>query len=413
MVERVPLKRWEECFLLRFSDAYPSGEKGGNCQRVNTSADKTTRVGMSGQKDPSGFGGYLVLKRRSESSPQLNLIYNLCAFPSTASVRFSDRHTLCAFPCYGLCMNDLPPCPTTEELADHLTAPPGSKDRFGVNGTGVLVTAGLVAAADAFWEKETIGTFQKNLDLHPKVWDKLVAINKDQRLPPLQKDLPASYTALYALVVMKDEELKAAEAEGGIKSSASSRSILDWTKAYRLKGSGIEQEMPLTLVLKDDLTAERQQDLLDALKEVALQYGAEVREGKGGLKQAEVKAGARKAVADRIEEELIRLLGPVMLSAPDDLKQKFQVRSATDLIEGPRTTFTGFFQNLVGKVDGLFWREHGRSYCLKIARDFNLTQSRTDRFQLKDRLKKAVEKWDPIITGFGSMVEEIQSTYMK
>ena len=50
MVERVPLKRWEECFLLQFSDAYPSGEKGGNCQRVNTSADKTTRVGMSGQK---------------------------------------------------------------------------------------------------------------------------------------------------------------------------------------------------------------------------------------------------------------------------------------------------------------------------------------------------------------------------
>ena len=310
-------------------------------------------------------------------------------------------------------MNDLPPCPTTEELADHLTAPPGSKDRFGGNGAGVLVTAGLVAAADATWDKWTIGTFQDNQKLHPKVWDKLVAINKDQRLPPLQKDLPASYTALYALVVMKDEELKAAEAEGGIKSSASSRSILDWTKAYRLKGSGIEQEMPLTLVLKDDLTAERQQDLLDALKEVALQYGAEVREGKGGLKQAEVKAGARKAVADRIEEELIRLLGPVMLSAPDDLKQKFQVRSATDLIEGPRTTFTGFFQNLVGKVDGLFWREHGRSYCLKIARDFNLTQSRTDRFQLKDRLKKAVEKWDPIITGFRSMVEEIQSTYMK
>jgi hypothetical protein len=170
--------------------------------------------------------------------------------------------------------------------------------------------------------------------------------------------------------------------------------------------------MPLTLVLKEDLTAEQQQDLLCALKEVAIQYGAEVREGKGGLKQAEVKAEARKAVAERIDEELMRLLGPVVLSAPEDLKSKFEVRSAADLIEGPRATFTGFFQNLVGKVDGLFWREHGRSYCLKIARDFNLTQSRTDRFQLKDRLKKAVEKWDKEIDGFGSMVAEIQSTYM-
>ena len=315
-------------------------------------------------------------------------------------------------------MSDLPPCPTTEELADRLTAPLGSKDRFGRDGAGVLVTAGLVAAANASWDKGAIGNFQDNQKLHPKVWDKLVAIHKDQKLLGIKDLLPASYTALYALVVMSDEELKAALQDGLLKRSKeegpiSSRSILDWTKAYRLKGTGIEQEMPLTLVLKEDLTADRQQDLLSALKEVALQYGAEVREGKGGLRQAEVKAEARKAVADRIEEELMRLLGPVILSAPEDLKSKFEVRSAADLIEGPRATFTGFFQNLVGKVDGLFWREHGRSYCLKIARDFNLTQSRTDRFQLKERLKKAVENWDKKIEGFGSMVAEIQSTYMK
>jgi hypothetical protein len=315
-------------------------------------------------------------------------------------------------------MSELPPCPTTEELADHLTAPLGSKERFGRDGAGVLVTSGLVAAANACWNKDAISTFQDNQKLHPKVWDKLVAIHKDQKLPCIKDLLPASYTALYALVVMKDEELKAALQDGLLKRSKekgpiSSRSILDWTKAYRLKGSGIDQEMPLTLVLKEDLTAERQQDLLCALKEVALQYGAEVREGKGGLKQAEVKAEARKAVADRIDEELMRLLSPVVHSAPEDLKSKFEVRSAADLIEGPRAKFTGFFQNLVGKVDGLFWREHGRSYCLKIARDFNLTQSRTDRFQLKDRLKKAVENWDSKIEGFGSMVAEIQSTYMK
>ena len=310
-------------------------------------------------------------------------------------------------------MSDLPPCPTAEELAQRLTAPLGSKDRFGRNGDEVLVTAGMVAAANASWDKGNISTFQMNQDLHPKVWDKLVAIHNDQRLLPLRKDLPASYTALYALVVMKDEELKAAEEEGVIKSRASSRSLLDWTKAYRLKGSGIEQEMPLTLVLKEDLTAEQQQDLLSALKEVALQYGAEVREGKGGLRQAEVKAEARKAVADRIDGELKRLLGPVVLSAPEDLKQKFEVRSAADLIEGRRDAFTGFLQVLEGKVQEVFWRKYGRTYCLKIARDFNLTQSRTDRFQLKERLKKAVENWDKEIEGFGLMVAEIQSTYMK
>ena len=315
-------------------------------------------------------------------------------------------------------MSDLPPCPTTEELAERLTAPLGSKDRFGRNGAAVLVTAGLVAAANASWDKGTINTFQDNQKLHPKVWDKLVAIHKDQKLGSIKDLLPASYTALYALVVMSDEELKAALQDGLLnrskeKGPISSRSILDWTKAYRLKGSGIEQEMPLTLVLKQDLSAEREQDLLCALKEVALQYGAEVREGKGGLKQAEVKAEARKAVADRIDEELMRLLGPVVLSAPEDLKTKFEVRSAAELIAGRRDAFTGFLQVLEGKVQEVFWQKYGLAYCLKIARDFNLTQSRTDRFQLKDRLKTAVKNWDSKIEGFASMVEEIQSTYMK
>ena len=310
-------------------------------------------------------------------------------------------------------MSDLPPFPTTEELADHLTAPLGSKDRFGRDGAAVLVTAGLVAAANASWDKGTIGTFQYNQKLHPKVWDKLVAIHKDQRLLPIKDLLPASYTALYALVVMKDEELKAAGADGVIKSNASSRSLLDWTKAYRLKGTGIEQEMPLTLVLKEDLTAERQQDLLSALKQIALQYGAEVREGKGGLKQAEVKAEARKAVADRIEEELMREIGKVVADAPADIRQKFQISSAAYLIEGPRATFTGFFQNLVGKVKIEFWKQFGRAYCLKIARDFNLTESRAERFQLKKRIQDDFKViWGPQINGFDEMTDKILLTYM-
>ncbi len=299
-------------------------------------------------------------------------------------------------------------------VARHLSAPPGSKDRFGKGAAEVLVTAGLVAAANSEWDRGTIRTFQQEQDLHPKVWDKLVSIHKDQRLVPIKDLLPASYTALYALVVMSDEELTAALATKDlVTAKASSRALLDWTKAYRLKRSGIEQEMPLTLVLKEDLTPEQHQELLRDLKEVALQYGTEIREGKGGLRQAEVKAGVRKALAEEIDDELMCLLGPVVINAPEELKSKFEIGSAADLIEGPRATFTGFFQNLAGKVDGVFWKKYGRAYCLKIARDFNLTESRTDRYQLKDRLEKAVEKWDSEMAGFRTMVEEIQSTYMQ
>jgi hypothetical protein len=311
-------------------------------------------------------------------------------------------------------MSDLPPCPTTQELADRLTAPLGSKDRFGRNGAAVLVTAGLVAAANASWDKGTISTFQDNQKLHPKVWDKLVAIHKDQRLEPIKELLPASYTAIYALVVMSDEEFSAAVAQELLKvKNLSSRAILDWTKAYRLRGTGIGKEIPLTLVLPDDLTPQQHKILLSALQETAAEFGAQVLEGKGGVKQAGLKADRRKALASEIEEHLMQEIAAVVSGAPEDLKSRFGIRSTSDLIEGPKATFTGFFQNLVGKVKIEFWRQFGRAYFLKIARDFNLTDSRAERFQLKKRILDDFKAtWGPQISGFDAMADQILTTYM-
>jgi hypothetical protein len=319
---------------------------------------------------------------------------------------------LCALPCYSVAVTARVPVPTPDSLREHLSAA-GSKDRFGSSAAEVLALAQQVAAADSDWDKGTIASFQKDQKIHPKVWGKLVAIAKSKNLKGLpEENLPASYTALYALVVMKADELKAAQEEKVIGPNASSRAILDWTKAYRLRSTGIEQEIPITLVLREDLTPQEHQDLLSALKETAERFGAEVREGKGGVKQAEVKAEARKALATQIEEELMREIGEVVASAPEDLKTRFGIRTAADLIDGPRATFTGFFQNLEGKVEGAFWRKHGRAYCLRIARDFNLTESRADRYQFKKRLEDAAKKWEETIEGFEEMVQKVFQTYM-
>lgn len=298
-------------------------------------------------------------------------------------------------------------------LKERLKGAVGSKDRFGSTAAEVLEISALVAAAQDSWDKDTVAAFQKEQKIHPKVWGKLASIARSKNLQTLHRvDLPASYTALYALAVMSPEELQEALKDGLVRSDASSRSILDWTKAYRLRGTGIEQEIPMTLVLRQDLSPEQQQDLLESLGKVANQFGAEVVEGKSGVKQAGVKADLRKAKATVIEDELMRLLGSVVLNAPDALKQKFQVTCAAELISGSRQSFTGFLQNLVGKVKIEFWREYGRAYCLKIARDFNLTESRTERFKLKDRISKANVAWKSEIPGFESMTSGILKTYM-
>jgi hypothetical protein len=183
-----------------------------------------------------------------------------------------------------------------------------------------------------------------------------------------------------------------------------------------MRGTGIEQEIPLTLVLREDLTGQQKQDLMEALREIADSFGAEVLEGKGGVRQTELKADLRKVRAAEIEEELMRLLGPVVLNAPDALKQQFQVTSGADLIGGSREHFTGFLQVLEGKGDQtVFWQKYGRAYCLKYALDFTLSESRAERFQLKKRVKMAIDRWgiENAIPGFQEIAEEVMRTYMR
>jgi hypothetical protein len=303
--------------------------------------------------------------------------------------------------------------PSPAELAERLRAAPGSKERFGTTTAAVLETARLVAAADDSWDKGTVSAFQEQEKINVKVWGKLVAIARSdalQSLPP--NDLPASYTALYALVVMTPQELQQAVAENVVRAKVSSRFILDWTKAFRLRGSGIEQEVPLTLVLRRDLTPQEHQDLQRALVDAAAAFDAEVIEGKGGIKQAGIKADLRRAKALEAEAELVTVLEPVVSNAPEDLKSKFEVFSAQDLATAKREVFTGFLQVLEGKASEMFWRKHGRAYALKIARDFNLVENRTERYLLKRRLESAQENWMPVIDGFQKMVDKVERTYM-
>ena len=156
---------------------------------------------------------------------------------------------------------------------------------YGKGAQQVFETSELVAAAQVHWDRVEIQWIQEDRSIHPKVWDKLVLIHKhQQRLQDLipSKDLPSNYTALYALVVMSADEIQALVADGLLSSQnrPSSKALLDWTKTFRKGDQGVAKELPLTLVLQEVLTEQQEQDLLNAIAEVAERFGVEVRSGK-------------------------------------------------------------------------------------------------------------------------------------
>jgi len=286
---------------------------------------------------------------------------------------------------------------------------------YGKSAQQVFETSALIAAAQVHWDRVEIQRLQDDRNIHPKVWDKLVLIHKDQqRLQELipSKYLPSNYTALYALVVMSVDEIKALVADGLLSSQnrPSSKALLDWTKTFRKGDQGISKELPLTLLLQEVLTEQQEQDLLNAIAEVAERFGVEVRSGKG-IKQAEVKEQERSNRASQLEEDLMKALQPLWERSLLPEREKFSLASLSDLVNGSRATFTGFIIAVI-RDKNIFWKEAGKEFCLKVALDYNREESRVQRGNYKTRIKQVIELHGTDVTGLGEFANMVLSTFM-
>ena len=286
---------------------------------------------------------------------------------------------------------------------------------YGKGAQQVFETSELVAAAQVHWDRVEIQWIQEDRSIHPKVWDKLVLIHKhQQRLQDLipSKDLPSNYTALYALVVMSADEIQALVADGLLSSQnrPSSKALLDWTKTFRKGDQGVAKELPLTLVLQEVLTEQQEQDLLNAIAEVAERFGVEVRSGKG-FKQAEVKEQERSNRASQLEEDLMKALQPFWERSLLPEREKFSLASLSYLVNGSRATFTGFIIAVI-RDKKIFWKEAGKVFCLKVALDYNREESRVQRGNYKTRIKQVIELHGTDVTGLGEFANMVLSTFM-
>ncbi len=108
--------------------------------------------------------------------------------------------------------------------------------RFGTSSEDVFQLAYLMSAISNSLPKSEVKKICKDLNIHEKVWMKFLRIVNDSRLNAMRDsnhNLPNSYTALYALSVMNDDEFAAYMYETELNCDTPSRAILDWTRQYR------------------------------------------------------------------------------------------------------------------------------------------------------------------------------------
>ena len=260
---------------------------------------------------------------------------------------------------------------------------------YGETAEAVLATGQALLHVQKETSLQEFRDFRDAVGWHPKIFSKLLMIGKDPRLLPHVSDLPTSYTAIYALASLSDEEFAAAAKEGVISPSASVRFIGDWTKARRLHGNAVVEEIALTLTVRRSKSAEEVDALLATLKGAADAAGASLMVGTGSVR--ETVAGERQSTAEQILALLVGRMDTVVKSADPALLKQFNVASGEALVKGEMRQFTGFLVRATGSTDAM-WEHHGKDYCLKVCLEFNSTTSRAQRFNYKKRLLEVKER---------------------
>ena len=262
---------------------------------------------------------------------------------------------------------------------------------YGSTAQEVLKTAQVLVQQEHQLSAEDLRAFRDGTTWHPKVFSKLLGIGKDQRLVGMAERLPASYSSIYPLTTLSDAELKAAASEGIVRPDASSREILDWIKVKRLEGMDLPETITLSATSKAALTQERKAALLAALQQAAEPFGISIEEGTTDRGTRRAAKASRELRSDDLLQRLSNDLKQVVLDAPGVLLKEFEVSDAASLADGEIRVLTGMLVRLCGGSAGM-WETYGKQYCLKVALEFNKTESRAQRFNYRRRLLEVKEK---------------------
>ena len=293
----------------------------------------------------------------------------------------------------------------------HPMPPAASAAELAARGQGktaaeVIDTGQTLLLQEVRLNSEDFQTFCKATGWHPKVVSKLLVIGRDKRLLPLTPQLPRSYSAIYPLTTLTDAELNLAVSEGTCRPDASSREVLDWIKVKRLEGMDLPETVTFSGTSVDPLTKERKAALLAALQQAALTFGVIVIEGGPSTGTRKATKASRETIAQHLLQQLTTDLNPVVAEAPETVLKEFEVTSAGDLAEGEIRTLTGVLVRLSGGTEGM-WQTYGNLYCLKVAMEYNRTESRAQRFNYRKRLLEVKGKHQHLTKLVDDLLEQM------
>ena len=323
----------------------------------------------------------------------------LYAYSRLPVCRFSKRHMRTVS--YSNQMDD-------KTFRYKLLIPLTEKD-YGNSAREVLQTCALAAEYAQEHTPDQVKAFQEKVEINPQVWLRLLAIHRDERLKKHLEHLPASYTTLYAIHRMRDEEVEAAVQQGVIHPGATSHSILLWSKQNRQRTGRGKPPWRCLMVFDQEIGGGEFQVMRWRIDEIAREYGARLMSEWDYIQSESATVDRKQQKIAELERKISELASPVYDAMIESERNNAGVKSPSDFLHIDIPTLGLITRPAYDRLSKGRQRLYSDSYVYRMALEFLKTDSRSQRFNYKRRLKQLAEKQLDLKV----LIDEVLETYMK
>ena len=282
---------------------------------------------------------------------------------------------------------------------------------YGRSAREVLETCALAAEYAQEHTPDQIKAFQEKVEINPQVWLRLLALHRDERLKKHLEHLPASYTAMYAIHRMSDEEVEGAVQQGVIHPGASSHAILSWINEFRETSAAEVPPWKCLIIPTKELNPAEIYRITSRFNQIAEEYGCRFVSASDYIAPKRDKFADRKALLPALQKELLHLLEPKFNALSGIERESLGISCLQECLHLDGNAFLKLlFPGLPLRGRGAAKnRKYEKDYVLKIAQEFILTDSRSTRFNLKRRLGELRQSAPEL----AAVIDEVLETYMK
>ena len=279
---------------------------------------------------------------------------------------------------------------------------------YGNSAAEVLNTCALVAEYARDHTPDQVKAFQEKVSINSQVWLRLLALHRDERLRKHLEHLPPNYTALYAIHRMKDAEIDAAVQQGVITPTASSHTILSWSKQNRQRAGETIPPWRCLMVFDQEIDAKDLSALRFRINQVAREYGARLVSEWDYIPEDSEQDNRKKQVIQELEQKVLQFAKPYYERMTEYERNRAGAQELENLLYlDVRTVgwITRPDEDIHAKAMA---HKYTPAYVYKFALEFHKTVSRAQRFNYKRRLKVLAEKQPDLQV----LIDEVLETYM-